>query len=254
MPELNQSLCISCGLCARVCPTAHITFENNTPAPNPLHACMECWHCAAVCPQKAIQQEGLDLYPAVPAGELEKLVTMRRSARHFKNEPPAREAVTRALELAAWAPTGKNERTYGWSVVYGKDRVQELLQIVLKWCVDQPRLKVLTKLVKGDRDPVTCGASCVILGHNAETAANPETDVVIAATTAELLLNKQGIGTCWGGYLRRTVDLCPEAREYLGIPEGHHVYAALLTGIPDNEPYRNVPYRHIPDIKWIVEP
>lgn len=250
MLELDSNLCISCGLCARVCPMALITYENGAPLLNPKRQCMECWHCAAICPQKAIKQEGINLYLSMPEGELEQLVTMRRSVRHFKDEPPAKEIITNALELAAWAPTGKNERTYGWSVVYGKDRVQELLNIVLDWAKDMPRFKVLTKLVKGHRDPVTCRASCVILGHNAESAANPETDVVIAATTAELLLSKQGVGTCWGGYLRRAVDACPAAREFLGIPEGHNVYAALLAGTPDKEPYCNVPYRPKPDIKW----
>lgn len=250
MPELNRDLCISCGLCARVCPAGVITYENGAPVLNPKRQCMECWHCAAICPQKAIIQAGTDLYPPIPEGELERLVTMRRSARHFKDEPPAKEVITTALETAAWAPTGKNERTYGWSVVYGKDQVQKLLRIVLNWAKDKPRIKVLTRLVTVDRDPVTCGASCVIIGHNAHEAANPETDTVIAATTAELLLNKQGVGTCWGGYLRRAVDICPEAREFLGIPDDHGVYAVLLTGIPDNEPYRNIPHRLKPDIKW----
>lgn len=251
MPQINSERCISCGLCTRVCPMNVITYENGSPVVHSNRSCMACWHCAAVCPKQAIVQDDLDLYPPVPDGELERLVTMRRSARHFKPEPPEKALLTRVLETAAWAPTGKNERTYGWSVVYGKDRVQELLRIVLDWCADKPRIKVLTKLVTADRDPVTCGASCVIFGHNAETAANPETDVVIAATTAELLLNKAGLGTCWGGYLRRAVDICPEAREFLGISEGHHVYAALLTGVPDNEPYRNIPYRPKPDIKWV---
>lgn len=250
MPNLNRNLCISCGLCARVCPSEVITYENNTPVFHLNRQCMECWHCSAVCPQKAISQERLDLYPTVPEDELEQLVTMRRSARHFKDEPPAKEVITHALETAAWAPTGRNERTYGWSVVYSKAQVRELLRIVLDWAKDKPRIKVLTRLVTADRDPVTCGASCVIIGHNSREAANPETDTVIAATTAELLLNHQGVGTCWGGYLRRALDICPEAREFLGIPEDHGVYAVLLSGIPDNEPYRNVPHRPKPNIKW----
>ena len=251
MLEIDRSHCISCGLCARACPMGVIIYQDGAPTLNSTRQCMQCWHCAAICPQKAIRAGEVDLYPAPPKGELEQLVTMRRSSRHFKDEPPSKEVIARALETAAWAPTGKNERTYGWSVVYGKERVQELLRLVLTWCADKPRLKVLTKLVTPERDPVTCGASCIIVGHNAETAANPETDVVIATTTAELLLNKQGIGTCWGGYLRRTSDLCPEARAFLNIPEGHNIYSALLCGIPDNEPYRNVPHRPKPNVKWI---
>lgn len=251
MLEIDRTLCINCGLCARVCAMGIITYENGAPTVNPKRQCMECWHCAAVCPKKAVRREGLELYPAAPENALERLVTTRRSARHFKPEPPKRQVISRALEVAAWAPTGKNERTYGWSVVYGPEQVQELLRIVLDWAKDMPRFKVLTRLVTPQRDPVTCGASCVILGHNARSAANPETDVVIAATTAELLLFDRGVGTCWGGYLRRAVDLCPAAREFLGVPEEHGVYAALLCGIPDSEPYRNIPRRPVPEIKWV---
>lgn len=250
MPKICKELCISCGLCARVCPTGHIFMEDGSPALHSLRQCMECWHCAAICPRQALSQEGLGLYLPVPEGELERLVSMRRSVRHFKPEPPEKAVITRALEQAALAPTGKNERTYGWSVVYGRERVLELLNIVLDWCKDKPRFKVLTKLVKGLRDPVTCGCTCVLICHNADDAANPETDAVIAAATAELLLVKQGVGTCWGGYLRRAVDACPEAKEFLGVPEGHSVYAALLTGIPDGEPYLRPAHRPAPDIKW----
>lgn len=252
MPEIRQERCISCGLCARVCPMGVLTYENGAPVVHPERTCMECWHCAAICPKQAIEQQGTPLYPPAPEGELETLVTMRRSVRHFKQEPPERQVITRALELSAWAPAGKNQRTYGWVVLHGRDKVQQLLDVVLDWAADTDGWRELVKLARGHRDAVTCGASCVLLCHNdpAQTTS-PETNCVIAAATAELLLVKQGVGTCWGGYLRRAVDACPPARELLGIPEQRRVYAALLAGIPEREPYCRIPYRPEPPVRWI---
>lgn len=249
MPVIDSKLCISCGSCARVCPAAVITMEDGAPAVHPERRCMECWHCAAACPQKAVRQAGLELYPPVPEDELERLVGMRRSVRHFKRTPPDRQVIARALEQAAWAPTAKNRRTYGWTVLYGRERVEELLALVLDWAAGVPKFQMLAELVKGHRDPVTCESSCVLFGHNIRSAG-AETDTVIAAATAELLLVRQGVGTCWGGYLRRAVDESPVAREFLGIPEERGVYAVLLSGIPDGEPYCGVPYRPRPEIQW----
>ena len=77
-----------------------------------------------------------------------------------------------------------------------------------------------------------------------------ETDAVIAMTTAELLLNQQGYGTCWGGYLTFFANSIPQLREYLQLPEDFHVAGTLLCGIP-NEVYRNVPYRPNATVQWL---
>lgn len=250
MPTIDQSLCISCGLCARSCSTGVLTYEDGAPVVHPERRCMGCWHCAAICPTQAIREEGLDLYPAPPDSSLEKLVAARRSCRHFQPEPPEREVIARALSWAAWAPSGKNERTYGWTVLYGKERVEGLLALLLEWAAQTPEFQVLTKLVRKGRDPITCGAPCVLFCHNVDPVSNPQTDAVIAATTAELLLFEQGVGTCWGGYLRRAVNACPAAREYLNIPAERTVHAVLLTGRPEREPYQRPPYRPAPAVDW----
>lgn len=250
MPWIDQTSCISCGLCARVCSVGVITYEAGAPVVHQERSCMSCWHCAAVCPQKAVREEGLDLYPPIPGDPVERAVTLRRSARHFLDQPPAREVISRALHAAAWSATGRNDRGYAWTVLYGKPRVQELLALVLAWAENTPRFKVFTKLVRHGQDPVTCGASCVLFGHSTDEVSNPQTDTVIAATTAELLLFQQGVGTCWGGYLCRAVNACDEAKAFLGIPPERTVYAVLLAGLPDREPYCNVPYRPEPQVDW----
>ena len=45
--------CAGCKICAKVCPTKNITFEDNRPIWN--HHCHGCNACVAYCPTKAIQ-------------------------------------------------------------------------------------------------------------------------------------------------------------------------------------------------------
>lgn len=44
--------CISCGLCAKVCPSHNISFENGKPTF--LHQCSQCMACISFCPKQAI--------------------------------------------------------------------------------------------------------------------------------------------------------------------------------------------------------
>lgn len=44
--------CISCGLCAKVCPCHNIRMENGRPVF--LHQCSQCMACISFCPQQAI--------------------------------------------------------------------------------------------------------------------------------------------------------------------------------------------------------
>ena len=66
----------------------------------------------------------------------------------------------------------------------------------------------------------------------------------------EQLLVDSGLGTCWGGYLCRIVNLCDDLKSALHLPEGHRVYGVLMAGMPD-ERYLHVPYRPAADIEWV---
>lgn len=54
--EVDQSLCTSCGICAKVCPFNAITVDvrNKIPAKVTSAACAGCGTCSAECPQEAI--------------------------------------------------------------------------------------------------------------------------------------------------------------------------------------------------------
>lgn len=249
---IDRERCLRCGLCVDACPMSlfHQT-EDGTVAIRE-GRCLSCFHCAAVCPAEAISHDQLGA-AALPLPTDDSLLSKfqrRRAIRRFKPDTPDRAAIRAALDGAAYGPSAKNDRAYQWTVVLGKDTVDRLYQIYLNWARSIPELRVLVWLARRGVNPVTCGAPCLVLVHCPDGCANPHSDSVIAATLAEQLLADAGLGTCWGGYFQRAVDLCPDLAQALSIPEGHKVYAALMVGIPD-EHYPRIPYRPEASIRWV---
>lgn len=68
--------CVSCGLCASLCPVANIEMKDGRPAFQ--HRCEQCVACVQWCPKQAInvadktQARGRYHHPAVKAGELKR--------------------------------------------------------------------------------------------------------------------------------------------------------------------------------------
>jgi len=55
-PIIDQSLCIKCGECAKICPPKTMTIKpNQFPILNKTN-CIRCWCCAEVCPKNAIKK------------------------------------------------------------------------------------------------------------------------------------------------------------------------------------------------------
>lgn len=253
MMTIDKTRCIECGACITACSMGIFRRGEDGKVFAREKACMDCFHCAAACPARAVTVHDMPeetAYPGEPESPLRRALLSRRSIRHFTGELPDRTVIQSALDAASYAPSGKNEHRNRWTVVYGRERVEELYQLVLEWAGSVEYYKHLVWLARKGVDPVTCGAPCLILGHNHPDALNPQDDTVIATFLAEQLLVEGGLGTCWSGYFRAAAQKSEALQKRLGLPEGHRVYSVLMVGVPA-ERYPNIPYRPSAEIHWV---
>ena len=73
------------------------------------------------------------------------------------------------------------------------------------------------KLYEQGKNVVMGNAATLILAYSRTDAVNPFTDSALALYNTELMLQSQGIGTCWAGYLMRFCNQIPALREMLKI-------------------------------------
>ena len=251
---IDQSRCVRCGSCMSVCSMGMFRQEEDGSVQVKDRACMECYHCAAVCPAQAIGTDAVSpdaLCAPLPDDPLRSAIQTRRSIRRFGEELPERAFLQSVLDTAMYAPSGKNEHANRWTAVLGRSRTDALYQMTLDWAKDVPHYRHLIKLAQWGRNPVTCGAPCILVGWNRTDALNPQTDTVIALTLAEQLLVRAGWGTCWGGYLRAAAQDSPVIRQALGVPEGCQVYELLLVGRPLGPAFRRLPPRPAAQVTWL---
>ena len=249
--QVNPERCVRCGRCVKSCSTGYLRMGPEGPYTGGKIACIRCWHCAAACPQGALSCPEEPMLAEHADNSLEEVILSRRSVRHFRKEAPPVELIARALDRASYAPSGKNRHANRWTVIYGREKTTAITEAALAVNRATGRSPELEVLAAKGVDLLTCKAPVVIIGWSPDNALNPCVDTVIAMHTAELLLCSEGLGTCWGGYLRDMVSLSAELRAMLGIPEGCSMQCCLMVGWPKDETYPNIPARDKAGIYWV---
>lgn len=261
MIKINREKCIGCKACLAVCPFTVLEEVDGKPQRAKRKVCLKCMHCGAVCPTGAITYK--NRLAVLPGGlpviredfdeALKNHILMRRSYRHFREEQVSRGLIEEALELAAWAPSAKNQHPTKWIIIESREVIDKIMDCILEYVKKTGVSPEIASEFAIGNNVVMGNAKTLLLAYAWDNAISPETDTAIAMTTAELYLQAKGVGTCWAGYLKRMCNGLEEIKELLPeIPQGNSFYGAFMLGYPEGEDYLHIPQRvNKADIKCV---
>jgi len=265
--EVNQKTCNQDGICAKACPAGLIDFQKDrypTPVTEADELCIGCGHCVAVCPTGSLSHRKMSVAQCPPikkdfqltAGQCEHFLRSRRSMRVYKNKPVAREELLRLIEMARYAPTGRNSQCVEWLVLSNRDELNHLTSIIADWMrwatSNMPENALLDwelKRWEGGRDAILRGAPVVIVTHAEKDNRMAPVDCTIALTYLELAAASMGLGCCWAGFFKSAATTFTPMMEALSLPDGHQCFGAMMVGYPKLR-YHRMPLRKPPDITW----
>lgn len=273
MIMINEEKCIGCKQCVKDCPMTAIMMTDGKKACVQNQGCINCGHCIAICPQEAGYSDTLDMKDVeaynkehfnVDSDNLLNFIKFRRSIRHFKDQPVAKEVLQRIIEAGRFTATGSNSQDVSYIVL--TERIREVTDIIYEILkkkgqaiMDNPALGTETArryakmwvhmydayhLDKINNDRLFFHAPTVIF----VTANNP-VNGALASSNMELMANASGLGCCFCGFALAALNDQPELLESLGFTEGKNLVSCLIIGHPDVKYQRTVP-RNKASVIW----
>src|SRR5204862_68030 len=103
--------------------------------------CIRCGHCVSVCPHGALSLNSMKPEECINvdrkllpnSAQVEIFLKNRRSIRTYKDKPVGREALSKLVDIARYAPSGHNSQPVEWMVIYDKNDVQTYASMVIDW-------------------------------------------------------------------------------------------------------------------------
>lgn len=248
--------CISCGSCAKACPSAIIAMENRKPVLTGKR-CISCGHCEAICPTNALINDALNhdsikeiKQPVLDAEQAELFLRSRRSTRCFQERTVTKEETEKLVNIGRYAQTGSNSQGVSYLIIESKEKMEALRDLTMDYFKNHPNTiyQMLYKMFSAaDRDILFRGAPMIILGL---TEKEKVSNAKYALTYIELYAPSLNLGTCWAGYLEEFIKQnTDELRELLDIPNHLNVAGALLYGYPKYKYHRLVDREPL-EITW----
>ena len=269
---IDNNKCKRDGICADECPFGLIEINDKDSFPAPVKGadeyCINCGHCVAVCPHGAISLKTMtpEECRSVKTGlmisdeQAEQFLNTRRSIRAYKDGPVAKEKLERLIDVAKYAPTGRNIQPVRWIVVYDRDEVRRLEGMAVEWmryiikeqeqfASMMNRQQIIGLWEADKKTPITCGAPHMIVAYASKDLITSQDACIIAMTYIDIAAPAFGLGTCWAGYFNAAARFWPQMQKALKIPEGFLTYCSMMAGYPKYK-YQRIPVRNKSQISW----
>ncbi len=269
--SVDREKCNRDGVCVSECPVRIIimTPEGGYPAPTSdfKDLCLRCGHCVSVCPTEALRLDWLapeDCSPmmkgkAVTSEQAEQFLRGRRSIRTFKEKKVPKKVLEKLIEVACSAPSAKNQQPWHWIVVQEPAEVRRIasmvidsMRMLIEMSPQEAETKGFPRAVRiwdQGYDRICRGAPNLIVVHaDKDWLFGPE-DTALALSLLDLYATSLGLGTCWAGFVYKTINAYPPLFEALGLPAGHLAFGAMMIGYPKFT-YRRIPIRNKPRVIW----
>ncbi len=242
--KIDNSKCVRCGRCVRVCALGILSIRDDVVTISNEERCMHCHHCYAACPTGALTLDNLNptSIKSLSGVNVDSLLTIfenRYSCREFKNNPLPSDVFERLRRVLAIAPTGCNARATSYMIFDNLELTNSLRKKIAEKIAAadpemikaDPFLRGMALMVKRGGDPILRGAPYVVISAHAEDAPTGSSDTVIGLAQFEVVAQAMGLGTCWCGIIPMAVaKVWPTIAEDLGFPQGYKISFSMLFG------------------------
>lgn len=268
--QVDDKKCKKDGICVTECPAGIIKLRDKTKPPEMVEGgdqiCLVCGHCVAVCPHGALshRKTPLEVCPpiedelVISPDQALQFLRSRRSVRHYKQKPVAKETLQSLIDAARYAPTGGNAQDLAWTVHTDADTIKDIADLTVEWMrafVESGAdggasyLPFIIAAYDAGVDTVTRKAPCLITASAPKRNSNGLVDLTIALSYLELMAVPVGLGTCWAGLIARALRFSEPLQERVGLPDGHAHFYPMMIGFPKFG-YHRLPERKPARVFW----